>query len=97
MKKKFNKTTIFRVIFLFSLIILLTGCADAVTFTQAANIEPVGFWYGLWHGMIAPIAWIVSLFSDNTAIYAIYNNGGWYDFGFILGIGTLGGGAGKAS
>jgi uncharacterized membrane protein len=69
---------------------LLTGCADTVGFTDAASREPVGFWYGLWHGLIAPIAWLVSLFYDDVAIYAIYNNGGWYDFGFMLGIGALG-------
>ena len=65
----------------------LTGCADTVTFTQAGQVEPVGFWYGLWHGMILPFAWICSLFSDGISIYAIYNNGGWYDFGFFCGVG----------
>lgn len=70
-----------------SLIFLLTGCADTVTFAQAGQIEPVGFWYGLWHGMTFPFAWIGSLFSDEIAIYAIYNNGGWYDFGFFCGVG----------
>ena len=70
-------------------VVLLSGCADSPSLLQAVALEPVGFWYGLWHGLIAPFAWIVSLFSDDTAIYAIYNNGGWYDFGFILGIGGL--------
>lgn len=70
--------------------LLLSGCADAVSFTEAASKEPVGFWYGLWHGWIAPIAWVISLFDSDVAIYAIYNNGGWYNFGFILGIGGLG-------
>ena len=65
----------------------LTGCADTVTFTQAGQVEPVGFWYGLWHGMILPFAWIGSLLSDEISIYAIYNNGGWYDFGFFCGVG----------
>lgn len=70
-------------------LMLLSGCADTVSFQRAAEATPVGFWYGLWHGMILPISWFVSLFSDSTAIYAIYNNGGWYDFGFILGCGVL--------
>jgi len=70
-------------------LLALTGCADTVTFSEAAKIEPVGFWCGLWHGVIAPIAWIASLFNESTAVYAVYNNGGWYDFGFILGIGFL--------
>ena len=51
------------------------------------------FWGGLWHGLIAPISWIGSLFCDDIAVWAINNNGGWYTFGFILGIGCLGGGA----
>ena len=78
-------------------LLLLSGCADQVSFQNAATHTPVGFWYGLWHGMILPIAWIVSLFSDETAIYAIYNNGGWYDFGFALGVGALTGGSSKCS
>jgi hypothetical protein len=75
----------------FVLLSALTGCADHVSLAEAADLEPVGFWFGLWHGAILPVAWIVSLFSDSTAIYAIYNNGGWYDFGFFLGVCALGG------
>jgi hypothetical protein len=75
----------------------LSGCADHVTFTQAATREVVGFWYGLWHGAILPFAWFISLFDSDVAIYAIYNNGGWYDFGFLMGAaGLLGGGAAAA-
>jgi hypothetical protein len=70
-------------------ILFLSGCADNVSFQEAAKMTPVGFWYGLWHGMIMPISWVISLFNDTTTIYAIYNNGGWYDFGFVLGCGVL--------
>lgn len=66
--------------------LMITGCADQVTFTAAQNMEPVGFWYGVWHGAILGFAWIVSLFNSDVAIYAIYNNGGWYNFGYIVGI-----------
>lgn len=68
---------------------LITGCADTLTFTEAQSTVSVGFWYGIWHGLILPISWICSLFSDDIAIYAIYNSGGWYDFGFFLGVGGL--------
>lgn len=74
-------------IILFILFILLTGCADGVSFDTALSMGPVGFWHGFWHGFIIIFSWIGSLFSDDIAIYAIYNNGGWYDLGFILGIG----------
>ena len=71
-------------------VLFLSGCADTVTFQQAAEVTQVGFWYGFWHGLIFPISFIVSLFDSDVAVYAIYNNGGWYDFGFFLGIGGLG-------
>lgn len=78
-----------KLIVLFLPLLILSGCADSVSFSHAESISGVGFWHGLWHGMIAPIAWILSLFMDEVSIYAIYNNGGWYDFGFMLGIGGL--------
>lgn len=67
-------------------ILLLSGCADSVAIDQVAQVEPVGFLHGLWHGIILPFSWIISLFDSDVAIYAVYNNGGWYDFGFVLGI-----------
>ena len=70
----------------------LTACAA----TQAADaVAPgtPGFLLGLWHGFIFPVAWIVSLFTDKVAIYAVPNNGGWYDFGYFLGIVVFGVGA----
>ncbi|BBM67962.1 hypothetical protein VA249_46080 (plasmid) [Vibrio alfacsensis] len=71
--------------------VLLSGCADSISFEQAIQTEQVGFWYGFWHGLIIPVSWLVSLFDDDVAIYAIYNNGGWYDFGYFLGLGGLSG------
>lgn len=56
-----------------------------------------GFWRGLWHGLISPITFIISLFSKNVEFYEVHNNGGWYNFGFILGVGITLGGSGKAS
>jgi len=69
------------------LVVLLSGCADSPSLQQAITMQPVGFLHGAWHGLILPFAWVVSLFSESTAVYAIYNNGGWYDFGFFLGLG----------
>jgi len=34
-----------------------------------------GFWLGLWHGLIAPITFVISLFSDNVNFYEVHNNG----------------------
>jgi len=44
-----------------------------------------GFWAGTWHGMISGLAFIASLFDDSIKIYAVNNNGHWYDFGYVGG------------
>lgn len=76
--------------------ILLTGCADvSPNIEQFISDDPYGFWGGLWHGMIIIFSWIGSLFSEDIAIYAYDNNGGWYDFGFFLGVGGLFSGASR--
>ncbi len=74
-------------------LLALAACAEQ----SASGVVPgaPGFLLGLWHGFIFPIAWVLSLFMDNVAVYAVPNNGGWYDFGFFLGVVVFGGGARK--
>jgi hypothetical protein len=55
---------------------------------KLSGARPAGFLGGLWHGLIAPIVFIVSLFAPGVSIYETHNNGRWYEFGFMLGIGT---------
>jgi hypothetical protein len=81
------------------LLLTLTSCAPGPNVQEgvpAHGGEVAGFWLGLWHGIIAPITFVISLFNDNVNIYEIHNNGNWYNFGFVLGAGVLlgGGGAG---
>ena len=65
---------------------------------QLPGAKPAGFWAGLWHGLIAPITFIVSLFTPNVRIYETNNRGRLYDFGFIIGIsGSFGGGSSTGS
>jgi hypothetical protein len=73
----------------------LAACAATQASDAVAPAAP-GFLLGLWHGFIFPVAWIVSLFADKVAIYAVPNNGGWYDFGYFLGIVVFGVGARKS-
>lgn len=77
-------------------LLLLGACA-----TQGAVTPPSapGFWMGLVHGAIAPFALIGHIFNHDVRIYAVPNTGGWYDFGFLLGLSIVwgGGGAGAAS
>ncbi len=72
----------------------LAACAATQAADAVAASAP-GFWLGLWHGFIFPVAWVVSLFTDRVAVYAVPNNGGWYDFGYFLGIVVFGVGARK--
>jgi hypothetical protein len=77
--------------------LLLAGCAapglPAVTLPGTP-----GFLQGLWHGMIFPITFVVSLFDHGVGVYAAVNDGGWYNFGFFLGIAlSMGGSAGAGS
>lgn len=78
-------------------LLFLTSCADVETTTECLKGYQYGFWAGIWHGWIAPISFIGSLFNDDIAVYAANNTGGWYTFGFLLGIGSLGGSASKVS
>jgi hypothetical protein len=80
---------------LWPLIALLSACAATQSPAMVAPSAP-GFWLGLWHGFIFPVAWFVSLFTGKVAIYAVPNNGGWYDFGYFLGIVVFGVGARKS-
>ncbi len=73
-------------------VVLFTSCAHVVPVKECVEGTKVyGFWNGLWHGMIACITFIGSLFNDTIAVYAVNNNGGWYNFGFLLGVGAWSG------
>ncbi|GAP67674.1 hypothetical protein BA6E_101117 [Bacteroidales bacterium 6E] len=76
---------------------ILSGCADVTDIDACRQTEPYGFLSGLWHGLIAPLSFFGSLLSDDIAMYAINNNGGWYDFGFVIGAGILFGGGSRAA
>jgi len=75
--------------------VLLAAALASCTASQPPAVpllETPGFWKGVWHGFIAPITFIISLFSDHVRIYAYPNSGRWYDFGFMLGISGFSGG-----
>jgi len=78
--------------------IVLSSCAAKVHQVKIDdNTHICGFWLGLWHGVISPITFVISLFSDTVTVWDVNNNGGWYTFGFLLGIGALSGGSSYSS
>ena len=55
-----------------------------------------GFFMGFVHGFTIIFSFIGSLFTD-VRIYAFPNSGGWYDFGFLIGVGGSWGSAGASA
>ena len=77
--------------------LLLAGCAagpNNLVDVPDPDGEVAGFWMGLWHGFASPVMFIISLFSDNVEVYEVHNTGGWYTFGFMLGVSIIFGGSG---
>lgn len=74
---------------------LLIGCeAGDARYTAET---PAGFLMGLWHGIISVITLIIGIFSDSVKVYEVHNTGGWYDFGFLLGVIMIWGSGARAS
>jgi hypothetical protein len=73
---------------------ILTSCAPG---NEKFDINPAGFWMGLWHGFISLFTFFWSLFSSEVNIYET-NNAGWlYNLGFIIGIAGFYGGSSKGT
>lgn len=84
-----------------ALLLAMSGCA--AHYSAEAVQDPYGFWSGIWHGIVFPIAllanivsWVVSLvgisFLDSIQIIGRPNTGFWYYAGFVLGLSAVGGG-----
>ncbi len=74
------------------LFMILSSCAPGPNTAEKTADEEgrvAGFWRGLWHGLISPITFIISVFTKDVRIYEVHNNGSWYNFGFVLGAGLF--------
>jgi hypothetical protein len=82
----------------FALVLLISSCANREIVDTCLTGHKYGFWGGLWHGIIAPIDFVIMLFKNDVTMYAQNNNGGWYALGFLIGSGGWGfmGGKGLA-
>jgi len=63
-------------------LILLVGCA-----TQPPPIadDPPGFFSGIFHALLLPLAFPGSIFLD-IRIYSFPNSGFFYDLGYVIGL-----------
>lgn len=72
MKKLFKQKSFFFAILLLAVFALLSAaCADVTNIDACKTTEPYGFLGGLWHGIIAPVSFFLSLFMDDVAMYAV--------------------------
>ena len=76
---------------------VLAGCAAGPNNVAEVKADDIaGFWLGIWHGLISPITFLVSLFNDGVNIYEVHNNGNWYNFGFMIGVSAAFSGAARS-
>jgi len=90
-----QNTLFYKTLLFIPLLLLFTACTAGDA--QFVQVEPAGFWYGLWHGMISFITLIIHIFNPEVAVYEVHNTGGWYDFGFLLGVIMIWGGSSHIS
>ena len=87
--------TVETLVVLLLVLAVLTACApgpNSFVDKPSEDGRIAGFWRGLWHGIISPVTFIISLFTRTVQFYEVHNNGNWYNFGFVLGAGILTGG-----
>jgi hypothetical protein len=73
-------------------VLLMAACAagpNPLERTEDADGQTAGFFMGLWHGLISPVTFVISVFSKNVRFYEVHNSGTWYNFGFVLGAGLF--------
>ncbi len=78
------------IVLVVSVALVLSACAPgANNFAHVGGQQIAGFWLGLWHGLISPVTFLISLFNHSINIYEVHNNGGWYNFGFMIGVSCI--------
>jgi hypothetical protein len=76
------------------LVLAICGCTAGEP--QFTPTDPANFWLGLWHGAISVVTLIIGIFEPSVLVYERNNTGGWYDFGFLLGVISVWGGSSSA-
>lgn len=64
-------------------LVLFTGCLPG---DGTHAMKPAGFFWGVWHGWMAPLSLIFGIFNKTVRIYEVNNTGWWYDLGFYAAV-----------
>ncbi len=78
------KTKKMLILFFTLLVAGALGCAAGPQGPYSAD-APAGFFAGIWHGFIAWITFVLSLFSQ-VKMYSVDNTGSGYNLGFLIGM-----------
>ena len=81
---KYKKKIVFLIIMSLVIMAFFSGCIPGDGKHTADR--PAGFFWGVWHGWIAPISLIGGIFNKNLHVYEVMNKGWWYDLGFYMAI-----------
>ena len=85
-----------RILVVLGLLVTLSACAHQPVLSGSETYDAPGFFSGLLHGLLMPFSLVGHLLDSSVRVYAFPNSGGWYDFGYFLGVGGLiGGGASR--
>lgn len=70
-----------------ALALLLASCAGPNSLAHTPDVAGhiAGFLQGVWNGLTFAFAFFISLFKHDVQLYDVHNNGGWYNWGFVLG------------
>ncbi|MRI82322.1 hypothetical protein GIY11_09910 [Aerococcaceae bacterium DSM 109653] len=79
-----NKKQLMLVCLASLLMILLSGCVPGDGSYTDEN--RAGFFWGIWHGWLAPVSLIMGIFNNQLRVYETLNTGWWYDLGFYMAI-----------
>ena len=79
-----RRVTLLLILALLAAAVLLTlsGCIPGDGASSAG--KPAGFFWGVWHGWIAPLSLIIGLLNKDIRVYEVFNTGWWYDLGFYM-------------
>lgn len=80
--QKFKKIGVFAMLLVMTF--ALTGCTPGGGSYSPDN--PAGFFWGIWHGWIAPISLVLGFFSSGVRIYEVNNTGWLYDLAFYMAV-----------
>ena len=75
-----------KLVCLLLLVTLITSAGCVPGDGKHTTQKQAGFFWGIWHGWIAPISLIWGIFNPDIRVYEPQNTGWWYDFGFYIAI-----------